>query len=176
MSHEINKIIVAVLLTVLLVFGIGKISDIIFHIEKPNVQGYKVEVKVGSATTMQASTSNEVDISTLLALGNVDSGKKLFNKCKSCHSIKKDGGNKIGPNIFGILNRNTGSISDYKYSKALASYGKKWTFEELNGFLLKPSKWIKGNKMGFSGIRDDIDRASVILYLNENSDNPIPLP
>ena len=100
----------------------------------------------------------------------------MYKKCKACHSIKKDGGNKIGPNIFGVLNRNTGSISDYKYSKALASYGKKWTFEELNGFLLKPSKWIKGNKMGFSGIRDDTDRASVILYLNENSDNPIPLP
>jgi len=53
---------------------------------------------------------------------------------------------------------------------------KTWTFEELNGFLIKPAKWIKGNKMGFAGLKNDKDRASVILYLNQNSDNPQPLP
>ena len=174
MGFEINKLVAAILVTVLIVFGIGKISNIIFKVNKTEVVAYKVEATVGTSVEAKAETS--LEISSLLALGTVDRGKAMYKKCKACHSIKKDGGNKIGPNIFGVLNRNTGSISDYKYSKALASYGKKWTFEELNGFLLKPSKWIKGNKMGFSGIRDDTDRASVILYLNENSDNPIPLP
>ena len=174
-SFEVNKIIAAILIIVLLVFGIGKISDIIFHVEKPNVQGYKVEIKVNNSTD-QTKAKDQIDISTLLALGNVDTGKKVYKKCAACHSIAQGGGNKIGPKLYNIVGRATGSISDYKYSKALASYGKEWTFEELNSFLIKPSTWIKGNKMGFAGLKKDEDRASVILYLNQNSDSPKALP
>ena len=175
-SFEINKIIAAVLVAVLLVFGIDKISDMIFHVKTPEIQGYKVEVKVGSATANKASVESQVDISALLALGNADQGKKVFKKCAACHSIKQGGGNKIGPALYSIVGRMAGSVSNYKYSKALASYRKEWSFEELNGFLIKPAKWIKGNKMGFAGLKKDEDRASVILYLNENSDSPKELP
>ena len=175
-SFEINKIIAAVLVTVLLVFGIGKISDIVFHTKKPDVQGYKVEIKVGDATTIQASSESQVDISTLLASGNVELGKKIFKKCAACHSVAEDGKNKIGPKLYNVVGRGIGSISGYKYSKALASYGKEWSFEELNGFLIKPASWIKGNKMAFAGLKKEEDRSSVILYLNQNSDNPKKLP
>ncbi len=72
--------------------------------------------------------------------------------------------------------RPVGAISDYKYSKALSDYKKEWSWEEMNGFLIKPSKWIKGNKMGFVGLKDEKDRASVMLYLNQNSDLPKNLP
>ena len=174
-SFEVNKIIAAILVTVLLVFGIDKISDIIFHVEKPNVQGYKVEIKVDNSVG-QVKAEGQIDISVLLDLGDVDSGKKVFKKCAACHSIAQGGGNKIGPKLYNIVGRATGSISDYKYSKALASYGKEWTFEELNGFLIKPASWIKGNKMGFAGLKKDEDRASLILYLNQNSDSPKELP
>ena len=174
-SFEINKIIAAVLVAVIIVFGISKISDLLFHVESPKVQGYKVEVKVGSSTTVQTAES-QVDISALLALGTVDQGKKVFKKCAACHSVKQGGDNRIGPALYSILGRTAGSVLDYKYSKALTSYGKEWSFEELNGFLIKPANWIKGNKMGFAGLKKDEDRASVILYLNENSENPMPLP
>ena len=174
-SFEINKIIAAILVTVLLVFGIGKISEIIFHTEKPDVQGYKVEIKVDSSVD-QAKTENQIDISALLAQGDTDHGKSIFKKCVACHSIAQDGGNKIGPKLYNVVGRTVGSLSDYKYSKALASYGKEWTFEELNGFLIKPSKWIKGTKMAFAGLKKEKDRASVLLYLNENNDNPKNLP
>jgi len=175
-SFEINKIIAAVLVTVLLVFGIDKISDLVFHTEKPDVQGYKVEIKVGDATTNQTSSESQVDISTLLASGNVELGKKIYKKCAACHSVAEDGKNKIGPKLYNVVGRGIGSISGYKYSKALASYGKEWSFEELNSFLIKPASWIKGNKMGFVGLKKEEDRASVILYLNQNSDNPKELP
>ena len=174
-SFEINKIIAAILVTVLLVFGIGKISEIIFHTEKPDVQGYKVEIKVDSSVD-QAKTENQIDISALLAQGDTDHGKSIFKKCVACHSIAQDGGNKIGPKLYNVVGRTVGSLSDYKYSKALASYGKEWTFEELNSFLIKPSKWIKGTKMAFAGLKKEKDRASVLLYLNENNDNPKNLP
>ena len=175
-SFELNKIIAAVLVTVLIVFGISKISDIIFTVKKPSVVGYKVEVKVGNATVAQASAENQVDVSVLLALGNVDRGKKIFKKCAACHSIVKGGKNNIGPALYNVVGRKTGVVADYKYSKALASFDKEWTFEELNGYLIKPAKWIKGTKMAFAGLRKEKDRASVIKYLNQNSDSPVPLP
>jgi len=175
MGFEINKIIVAVLVTILVVFGIGKISDLIFQTEK-NVVAYKVEVSVENTTATKASAETSINISALLALGDVEHGKKVFKKCAACHSVKKGGGNKIGSALWNVVFRPVGSVADYKYSKALASYGKEWSWEELNGFLIKPSKWIPQNKMGFAGLKSEKDRASVILYLNQNSDNPRPLP
>ena len=173
-SFEINKIITAIVVTILIVFGIGKISDIIFDKDVENVNAYKVEAPEGLA--VQASAETSVDISALLALGDIAHGEKIFKKCKACHSIKQGGGNKIGPKLWNVMFRPVGSITDYKYSKSLLSYGKEWNWKEMNGFLLKPSKWIKGNKMGFAGLKDEKDRASVILYLNQNGDNPNPLP
>ena len=177
-SFELNKIIAAVLMVALLVIGIGKISGIIFHVEKPKTPGYEVEVEQ-VATSISASTNNEekkIDIASLMAMGDVESGEKIFKKCAACHSIVQGGKNKIGPALYNVVGRKVGDVNDYKYSKALATYSKEWTFEELNGFLLKPAKYIKGTKMAYAGLRKEKDRASVIKYLNQNSDNPLPLP
>ena len=173
-SFEINKIITAILFTVLLIYGIGKISDIIFDVKEQNIVAYKVETPEGSA--VQASSKSSIDISAFLATGDVKHGEKVFKKCAACHSVAQDGGNKIGPKLWNVMFRPVASVTDYKYSKALSGYKKDWTWEEMNGFLIKPSKWIKGNKMGFAGLKDEKDRASVILYLNENSDDPKELP
>ena len=179
-SFEINKIVAAVLMVALLVIGIGKLSDVIFHVEKPETPGYAVEVE--AVTTVSASSSSteveKIDIAALMAMGDIATGEKVFKKCAACHSIVKGGKNNIGPALYNVVGRKMGSISDYKYSKALIAYGeeKEWTFEELNGFLTKPSKWIKNGKMAFAGLRKESDRASVIKYLNENSDSPLPLP
>ena len=174
MGFEINKLVAAILVTVLIVFGIGEISDVIFKVNKTGVVAYKVEEPARSSDEAKAESS--VEISSLLSLGDVTHGEKVFKKCAACHSINKDGKNKIGPKLYNVVGKATGATSDYKYSKALISYNKTWTFEELNSFLIKPAKWIKGNKMGFAGLKNDKDRASVILYLNQNSDNPQPLP
>ena len=174
MGFEINKLVAAILVTVLIVFGIGKISDIIFKVNETGIVAYKVEEPARSSS--EAKVESSVEISSLLSLGDVTHGAKVFKKCAACHSINKDGKNKIGPKLYNVVGRATGATSDYKYSKALISYNKTWTFEELNSFLIKPAKWIKGNKMGFPGLKNDKDRASVILYLNQNSDNPQPLP
>ncbi len=174
MGFEINKLVAAILVTVLIVFGISEISDIIFKVNKTEVVAYKVEEPAVSSNEAKAESS--IEISSLLSLGDITHGEKVFKKCAACHSINKEGRNKIGPKLYNVVGKATGAIYDYKYSKALASYSKTWTFEELNGFLTKPAKWIKGNKMGFAGLKNDKDRASLILYLNQNSDNPQPLP
>ena len=177
-SFELNKIIAAVLMVALLIIGIGKISNLIFHVEKPKTPGYAVEVEnVVSTSSISSEVAKEqVDISALMAMGDVISGEKIFKKCAACHSIVQGGKNNIGPALYNVVGRKVGGVSDYKYSKALAAYEKEWTFEELNGYLIKPAKWIKGTKMAFAGLRKESDRASVIKYLKENSDSPLPLP
>ena len=177
-SFELNKIIAAVLMVALLVIGIGKISDVIFHVEKPKTPGYAVDIEqtVTAIATSSETAEEKIDIAALMALGDLTVGEKVFKKCAACHSIVKGGKNNIGPALYNVVGRKVGVVSDYKYSKALSGYGKEWTFEELNGYLIKPAKWIKGTKMSFAGLRRETDRASVILYLNKNSDNPLPLP
>ena len=178
-SFEINKIVAAVLIVALLLIGIGKLSDIIFHVEKPKVPGYAVDVKQSTSTivgTETKSVEKKIDIAALMAMGDIATGEKVFKKCAACHSIVKGGKNNIGPALYNVVGRKVGAVSDYKYSKALSEYEKEWTFEELNGYLIKPAKWIKGTKMAFAGLRKEKDRASVIKYLNQNGDNPLPLP
>ena len=177
-SFELNKIVAAVLLVALLVIGIGKLSNVIFYVEKPETPGYKVDVEQVSisSSNSEKQVEQKVDVSALMAMGDIVSGEKIFKKCAACHSIVKGGKNKIGPALYNVVGRKIGEAADYKYSKALATYDKEWNFEELNGFLIKPAKWIKGTKMAYAGLRKEKDRASVIKYLNQNSDNPLPLP
>ena len=178
-SFEINKIVAAVLLVALLIIGIGKLSNVIFYVDKPETPGYVVEVDQVSTNSTQPTldtTEEKIDIAALIAMGDIATGEKVFKKCAACHSIVKGGKNNIGPALYNVVGRQAGAKSDYKYSKALSGHDKEWTIEELNGYLIKPAKWIKGTKMAFAGLRKEKDRASVIKYLNQNSDNPLPLP
>ena len=177
-SFELNKIIAAILMVVLLVIGLGKIADGVFHVKQPKNPGYQVEVEnqVTSEISLTTELVEKIDIAAVMALGDITSGEKIFKKCAACHSINKGGRNKIGPALYNVVGRAVGGVDNYKYSKALASYGKDWTFEELNGFLTKPSSYLKGTKMSYAGLRKEKDRASVIKYLNQNSNNPKLLP
>jgi len=178
-SFELNKIIAAVLMTVLIVIGINKIADSIFHVENPKQSAYKVEgVELVSSTgiTTKAKETVQLDIREILALGDVTHGEKVFKKCSACHIVAKGGKNLIGPALYGVVGRATASVPNYSYSSALKAHGKNWNFEELNAFLLKPRSYIKGTKMAYAGLRKDRDRASVILYLNDQSDSPLARP
>jgi cytochrome c len=180
-SFEINKIIAAVLLTVLIIIGIGKFTDVLFHVEKPRETAYKIEgLEVASASNSSSGTETKVveavDIKALLAMGDLGHGEKVFKKCTACHQIASGGKNMIGPNLWSVIGRTAGSISDYKYSKAMVAYGKEWTFEEMNSYLIKPQAYVKGTKMAFAGLRKEKDRASVILFMNSKSSSPKPLP
>ena len=174
-----NKIIVSVVLALVLILAINKITDVIFYVEKPEKSAYQVAsvTTVASTTSAEASSasSESGNIMALFASTNAAEGAKIFKKCAACHSIKEGGANKIGPALWGVLGRPAGSIPDYKYSKAMAAHGKNWSFEEMNGFLIKPRDWIKGTKMSFAGLKKAKERAAVILYMNENTNSPLPL-
>ena len=179
-SFEINKIIAAVLLTALIVIGIGKFTDILFHVEKPKESAYKIEglETAVASTSLNSETKilEKVDIAQLLSLGDLAHGEKVFKKCSACHMIASGGKNMIGPNLWGVIGRTAGSVSDYKYSKAMVAYAKQWSFEEMNSYLIKPQAYVKGTKMAFAGLRKEKDRASVILFMNSKSSSPKPIP
>ena len=174
-----NKIIVSIVLAIILVFGINKIADVIFFVKKPEKSAYQVAMTTTATSTTNAESSlddaDSGNIMSLFALTSSADGAKIFIKCAACHGIAQGGGNKIGPALWGVLGRKAGIVSGYKYSKSMTAYGKPWSFEEMNGFLTKPKDWIKGTKMSFVGLKNAKERAAVILYMNENTDNPLPL-
>ena len=176
-SFEINKIIAAIILTIVIVLGVNKLADVIYYVKAPKDNTYKIVAEpeeISKDDTVKAGGDN--NISARLALGNIDHGKMIFKKCAACHSASKGGGNKIGPALWGIIGRDAASIQGYSYSKALIAMGGKWGFEEMNGFLIKPSAYVKGTKMAFAGLKKEKDRASVILYMNSKSDSPLQKP
>ena len=176
-SFEINKIIAAIILTIVVIVGIDKLADAVYRVEVSNTATYKVasNTKKNDINT-DTKTASSTDIKSLLAIGNIDHGKVIFKKCAACHSIKKGGGNKIGPALWGVIGRQSGSIDDFKYSKAMLGFGKTWNFETMNAFLIKPKEYVKGTKMAYAGLKNEKDRASIIIYLNEQGDSSLPLP
>ena len=126
-SFEINKIIAAILMTALVIIGIGKLADAMFHVDKPKESAYKIDgVEVASSGDTKIEKKAEtavVDINALLAMGDVSHGERYLKN--AVHAmIVSDGKNMIGPNLWGVIGRQAGSISDYKYSKAMVAYGK----------------------------------------------------
>ena len=171
-----NKIIVSIVLVIILVLGINKMADSIFYVDKPEKSAYQIASVTTVASTTSAETSSETgNIMAIFASTSAAEGAKVFKKCAACHSIAEGGKNKIGPALWGVLGRQAGSLPDYKYSKAMAAYGKKWSFEEMNGFLIKPKDWIKGTKMSYAGLKSEKERAALILYMNENTNSPLPI-
>ena len=174
-----NKIIVSVVLTLILVVGINKMTDVIYNVQKPEKSAYQVASTTTATSTSEEKVSQDSqtgDIMALLASASLADGEKVFKKCAACHSIAKGGSNKIGPALYNVLGRNMAGLEDYKYSKALIAFGKSWTFQEMNSFLIKPTAYIKGTKMAFAGLKKEKDRASVILYMNSKSDSPLQKP
>ena len=183
---EVNKILAAIIMAVLILTLIGHLGDLIVNIDHgkhgahggKNETAYKIVVPEDSEGVKAVVTKEEIiePISSLLFNASLEKGEKLFKKCGTCHSYKKDGVNKVGPKLWNIINRPKASIEGFAYSKALAEIGGEWTYEEIAEFLYKPKKYAKGTKMNFIGLKKVEDRANLVIFLREQSDNPIPLP
>ena len=176
-SLEINKIVACILVVALVVIGLSNLTEILYEVEKPEVAHYIIEGVDDEPATIDTAVSEEVEeipIQILLASASVDKGAKVFKKCSNCHVPNEGGANKIGPALWNIVNKDIGG-ADFAYSNAMSSYGGKWSYNELNGFLKNPKKYIEGTKMSFAGLKKETDRANVILYLRSLSNNPAPI-
>ena len=117
---------------------------------------------LGTSTVMAKETSPEGHD---VVVQSNDLGKKVFKRCKSCHSFTK---NKIGPNLGNIFDQKAGIVEGFKYSKAMKNSDIIWNACSLDGFLKKPKKYIKGTKMRFAGLKKKSHRDALIEYLKEN--------
>jgi len=95
--------------------------------------------------------------------------KKAFAKCAACHSVKEGGATFLGPNLHGIIGRDSGTFEGFPYSPAMIAYQRKWTEKELDKFLQDPMKVVPGTMMAFGGLRKERDRQAVLCYLRNNS-------
>lgn len=180
-AFELNKIIGWVLAALLVILG-GRTFFMIYNEghgdDHANVAAYKIDVgedKVADKSK-DAKKAAVFDIKPLLVAANPGAGKKVARKCKACHSFEKGGKNKVGPALYGIVNRKIGSAGGFSYSKAMKSKGGKWDYDALAAFLKKPKDYISGNKMAFSGVRGEDKLANLIAYLRSLSDQPAALP
>lgn len=100
-------------------------------------------------------------------VGDAEAGAKIVKKkCGSCHSFDEGGKHKTGPNLWGVVGRQSGSADGYtKYSNDLKDWGQAWDAEGLNTFLTKPKAMFKKTRMAFAGFKKEQDRADVIAYL-----------
>lgn len=178
-GFEWNKVLMGIILALLIGKVSGKVSDILIAPDINSKNPYifaevKADKKVG------ADETDSLDpIEPLLASADPEAGQKVIKKCLQCHTVDKGGKNKVGPNLWNIVDAPYGKVDGFSYSAALkeeASQGKKWDYESLNGFLHKPKKYLKGTKMAFVGLKKAKDRANLIAYLRSLSDSPAPLP
>lgn len=166
-SFELNKIAGAVFFTLLVYLGVQNLGAVMFATEPADPQAYVVEgVEEEGAVAQTALVEEIVPIADLLQTASIEKGQKVAKKCISCHSFDAGGANKIGPALYGIVDRAIGQHGGFTYSGALAGMDGAWDYEALNGFLENPKKYAAGTNMAFAGLRKAKDRANIIAYLD----------
>ncbi len=177
-SFELNKIAGAVLGTLLFVMGLGFFSDAIFSRPAPKVAGYDLPAAAegGHGGAQAATPPTSEPLPVLLASADPKRGETLVKPCATCHSFEKGGAAKVGPALYGVVNRPIASVGGFGYSDALKAKGGNWTFEALNEFIAAPANFAKGTKMAFGGEKDPKRRADIEAYLRSLADTPVPLP
>jgi len=179
-SFEFNKIIGAILGTVFVVFSLSLISDSLFASHHPEKEGYAIVAAEPTAGGNEpAGPAAPEPVSPLLAAADTGAGEALFKRCAACHTAEKGGANKIGPNLWDIVERPVASHEGYSYSAAMKEHAGQrptWDYEHLSEFLLAPKAVVRGTAMNFPGMKAVGDRANLIAYLHTLSDSPKPLP
>ena len=178
-SFEWNKIIGAVLGTVIFIFVVRLVAEAVYEPAKPAKPGYVVEgvVETPAAGAASAPVAEVVpDFGTVLPAADVADGKTISSKCEQCHDINKGGPNKIGPELWNVVGRPRATEPGFSYSSAMKAKGGTWTYEELFKFLHAPGSYIPGTKMSFAGLRSEKDRIDLIAFLRTQEDSPAPIP
>jgi len=182
---NLNKIAGAILLAGLIGMVGGKVTEFLYDggPEHPGEKieekrGYKIEGASEAAAGGDTAPAEVPDISALYPTADAKAGGDFFGKkCSVCHNIGKTEGNKVGPRLWGVIGRKVASIPDFNYSAGMKSHADRtWTFDEMNHFQWNPHTWVPGTIMGYAGTPKDQDRANLIVYLNSQSDSPLPLP
>ena len=158
------------LMSILILFQSFKVADEIFNHKKDQKKGYIIleqdeEEEVAATGDGTEVKEEKIDYESLFTQANLEGGEKIAKQCVACHSLDNSLKIKVGPPLWGIVDRKAASIDGFKYSDALINYNKAWSRKELFNFLEKPKDYIKGTKMIYKGLKKPTDRADLISYL-----------
>lgn len=178
-SFEINKLLGGLLATVFVMFSVTIVADSLFAAHAPEKPGYIIEALEPDAGGPVAPGAEPEPIAVLLASADINAGQTAFRKCQACHTVENGGANRVGPNLWDIVNRPIASHEGFSYSAGMRNFaegGKVWDYEHLSGFIMAPRSYVPGTAMAFGGIKNRQEEANLIAYLRTLSDNPAPLP
>ena len=177
-SFEVNKVAGGVLGTLLATMALGLVAGWLYEPEAPAKPGY--DLPMAAAETSGAGDGQTAapakPLPVLLASANVEKGASLAKACGACHNFEKGAGAKIGPPLWGVVDRPVGSIPGFSYSAAIKGKGGDWSLDNINAFITSPKSYAPGTKMTYAGESDPQKRADILDYLHTLSDNPKPLP
>src|SRR6516165_8157928 len=177
-SFELNKILGAILGTCLVLLVTSFTAHALFAPENTEKPGFAIAAKEagGAAKEGAAAAAPSEPIEKLLQTASVEKGAAAAKKCQACHTFEKNGPNRVGPNLWGVVGDHKGEGRGFNFSAAMKAKGGTWTDDDLNQFLTNPKGFVPGTAMGFAGVTKDSERADIIAYLRTLSDNPVPLP
>lgn len=180
MNSYVNMGVGALLGTVFVLMSVSIASEGIFHSAAPEKEGFAIVAEESAGAGGESEAAVATPIATLLASADAAKGEVVFKKCQSCHTSESGGANKVGPNLFDLVNRPIAAHEGFSYSAALKDFSQggsvHWDYDHLNHFLEGPKKYISGTAMGFAGVKKETERADLIAYLRTLSANPAPLP
>ena len=165
-----NKYFLSVISILILFQSFTVFDEIFFYEEEITNKGYVV---IDSETNeidklkdlSEEKVETKLDLESIFEVANVEKGIKISRQCSACHDFSNNLNIKVGPPLWGVVERRSAVIADYNYSEALKDYGKNWTRNELFMFLENPKEYIKGTKMIYKGLSKANDRANLISYL-----------
>jgi len=130
----------------------------------------KAEELAGKAA--DAAENAAASVTAAMSGGDAANGENIFKKCKACHTAEEGGKNKVGPNLFGVVGRQAGTVADFRYSKAMKAFDKNWSVALITEYLADPNDFLKAqtgdnnarSKMTFK-LRKEQDRKDAAAYL-----------
>ncbi len=175
-SLQIYRVVAAILTAGIIAMGSGFIATILVQPTELEQNAYRIDTGIETVEAVEDEEEALPPVGPLLASADPAAGQGLSRACGTCHSFDQGGPNKVGPNLWNIVNRPVAATEGFRFSEALTGRGGEWTYEELNGFLAKPREWVPGTAMSYAGMRSPDDRANMVAWLRSLSDDPAPLP